>query len=155
VLAAAEPVGYGEGGEPARLADDGGGPRLPGYAAFAQIAARRRWKPLHPEPAAKAGSTPDPEAEAVLADSVGYAITLVVLNGSILGNESLLFCMISSIFVLRRIARITGRTPEAARQLAAEHAGVFVESPPCPRANSYSSSPWWKNFLLHCNREIH
>jgi len=34
----------------------------------------------------------------VLADSVGYAPSSCS-TGSILGNESLLFCMISSIFV--------------------------------------------------------
>ena len=80
----------------------------------------RREEPLEtaaPEPAAKAGSTPDPEAEAVLADSVGYA-TLVVLN-RLNPGERIAF-VLHDLFDIRfeEIARITGRTPEAARQLA-------------------------------------
>src|SRR4051794_2547494 len=80
----------------------------------------RREEPLEtaaPEPAAKAGSAPDPEAEAVLADSVGYA-TLVVLN-RLNPGERIAF-VLHDLFDIRfeEIARITGRTPEAARQLA-------------------------------------
>src|ERR1700752_4161659 len=80
----------------------------------------RREEPLEtaaPEPAGKAGSVPDPEAEAVLADSVGYA-TLVVLN-RLNPGERIAF-VLHDLFDIRfeEIARITGRTPEAARQLA-------------------------------------
>ncbi len=80
----------------------------------------RREDPLEdaaPEPAAKAGSAPDPEAEAVLADSVGYA-TLVVLD-RLNPGERIAF-VLHDLFDFRfeEIARITGRTPEAARQLA-------------------------------------
>ena len=80
----------------------------------------RREEPLEiaaPEPAAKPGSAPDPEAEALLADSVGYA-TLVVLN-RLNPGERIAF-VLHDLFDIRfeEIARITGRTPEAARQLA-------------------------------------
>ena len=80
----------------------------------------RREEPLEtaaPEPAAKAGTAPDPEAEALLADSVGYA-TLVVLN-RLNPGERIAF-VLHDLFDIRfeEIARITGRTPEAARQLA-------------------------------------
>jgi RNA polymerase sigma-70 factor (ECF subfamily) len=80
----------------------------------------RREDPLEtsaPEPAAKARNAPDPEAEAVLADSVGYA-TLVVLN-RLNPGERIAF-VLHDLFDIRfeEIARITGRTPEAARQLA-------------------------------------
>jgi RNA polymerase sigma factor (sigma-70 family) len=80
----------------------------------------RREEPLETgasEPAGKAGSVPDPEAEAVLADSVGYA-TLVVLN-RLNPGERIAF-VLHDLFDIRfeEIASITGRTPEAARQLA-------------------------------------
>jgi RNA polymerase sigma factor (sigma-70 family) len=65
-------------------------------------------KPLHPS---------DPEAEALLADSVGYA-TLVVLDR--LNPPERICFVLHDLFDLPfdEIARITGRSPEAARQLA-------------------------------------
>jgi RNA polymerase sigma factor (sigma-70 family) len=70
-----------------------------------------------PESALKQGSTPDPETEAVLAESVGYA-TLVVLDR--LNPAERIAFVLHDLFDVpfEEIARITGRTPEAARQLA-------------------------------------
>jgi len=70
-----------------------------------------------PEPAAKPIRAADPEAEAMLADSVGYA-TLVVLDR--LNPAERIAFVLHDLFDIsfEEIARITGRTPEAARQLA-------------------------------------
>lgn len=70
-----------------------------------------------PELPGKSASAADPEAEAMLADSVGYA-TLVVL-GRLNPAERIAF-VLHDLFDIpfEEIARITGRTPEAARQLA-------------------------------------
>jgi RNA polymerase sigma factor (sigma-70 family) len=69
------------------------------------------------EPASKPAPAHDPEAEAMLADSVGYA-TLVVL-GRLNPAERIAF-VLHDLFDIpfEEIARITGRTPDAARQLA-------------------------------------
>ena len=80
----------------------------------------RREDPLEPSPP-KPEPTPrapgDPEAEAILADSVGYA-TLVVLD-RLAPGERIAF-VLHDLFDIPfdEIARITARTPEAARQLA-------------------------------------
>jgi RNA polymerase sigma factor (sigma-70 family) len=80
----------------------------------------RREEPLEtavPEPAARPTSTANPETEAVLAESVGYA-TLVVL-GRLNPAERIAFVLHDLFdFPFEEIARITGRSPEAARQLA-------------------------------------
>src|SRR5579863_1837014 len=80
----------------------------------------RREEPLEtaaPEPAAKPTSAADPETEALLAESVGYA-TLVVL-GRLNPAERIAFVLHDLFdFPFEEIARITGRSPEAARQLA-------------------------------------
>src|SRR3984957_20318149 len=70
-----------------------------------------------PEPAGKPARAADPEAEAMLADSVGYA-TLVVLDR--LNPAERIAFVLHDVFDISfdEIARITGRTPEAARQLA-------------------------------------
>src|SRR5215831_9415594 len=80
----------------------------------------RREEPLDtsaPEPTAASASRTDPEQEAVLADSVGLAL-LVVLD-TLTPAERLAFVM-HDMFALpfEEIAPIVGRTPEAARQLA-------------------------------------
>jgi RNA polymerase sigma-70 factor (ECF subfamily) len=69
------------------------------------------------EPAAARTSQPDPEQEAVLADSVGLAL-LVVLE-TLSPAERLAFVM-HDMFALpfEEIAPIVGRSPDAARQLA-------------------------------------
>lgn len=80
----------------------------------------RREEPLEtaaPEPAARPTGTANPETEAVLAESVGYA-TLVVL-GRLNPAERIAFVLHDLFdFPFEEIARITGRSPEAARQLA-------------------------------------
>jgi RNA polymerase sigma-70 factor (ECF subfamily) len=80
----------------------------------------RREEPLEtaaPEPPLKPGGTADPETEAVLAESVGYA-TLVVLDR--LNPAERIAFVLHDLFDVpfEEIARITGRSPEAARQLA-------------------------------------
>jgi RNA polymerase sigma factor (sigma-70 family) len=70
-----------------------------------------------PEPTGKPAHAADPEAEAMLADSVGYA-TLVVLDR--LNPAERIAFVLHDLFNIpfEEIARISGRTPEAARQLA-------------------------------------
>jgi RNA polymerase sigma factor (sigma-70 family) len=70
-----------------------------------------------PEPVAKPSSAADPEAEALLADSVGYA-TLVVL-GRLNPAERIAF-VLHDLFDIPfdQIAPIAGRSSEAVRQLA-------------------------------------
>jgi RNA polymerase sigma-70 factor (ECF subfamily) len=80
----------------------------------------RREEPLETapqQPVHNAGNAPDPEAEAILADSVGYA-TLVVLD-RLNPSERVAF-VLHDLFEgpFDEIARITGRSSEAARQLA-------------------------------------
>jgi len=80
----------------------------------------RREEPLEtatPEPLSKAVNPSDPETEAVLADSVGFA-TLVVLDR--LNPAERIAFVLHDLFdvAFEEIARITGRSPEAARQLA-------------------------------------
>lgn len=78
----------------------------------------RREDPLESSSPATAGkAATDPEAEALLADSVGYA-TLVVLD-RLNPGERISFVLHDLFDVpFDEIARITGRSPEAARQLA-------------------------------------
>ena len=69
------------------------------------------------EPVSRQRRTPDPEAEAVLADSVGYA-TLVVLDR--LNPAERIAFVLHDLFDIPfdEIAQITGRSSEAVRQLA-------------------------------------
>jgi RNA polymerase sigma factor (sigma-70 family) len=69
------------------------------------------------EPVRRPGSAVDPEAEALLADSVGYA-TLVVLER--LNPAERIAFVLHDLFDVpfEEIADITGRSAEAARQLA-------------------------------------
>ncbi|HEX4036998.1 MAG TPA: sigma-70 family RNA polymerase sigma factor [Acidobacteriaceae bacterium] len=80
----------------------------------------RREEPLEVpggEPAHVATHTPDPESEALLADSVGFAM-LVVLDR--LSPAERIAFVLHDLFDLpfEDIARIAGRSPEATRQLA-------------------------------------
>jgi len=70
-----------------------------------------------PEPALRQNRRPDPEQEAILADSVGLAL-LVVLD-RLVPAERLAF-VLHDIFAMpfEEIASIIGRSPDAARQLA-------------------------------------
>jgi RNA polymerase sigma-70 factor (ECF subfamily) len=74
-------------------------------------------EPSAPEPIAKPAGGADPEEEAVLADSVGLAL-LVVLE-TLSPAERLAFVLHEMFGVsFDEIARIVGRSPAAARQLA-------------------------------------
>jgi RNA polymerase sigma factor (sigma-70 family) len=80
----------------------------------------RREDPLDaaaPQPVGKKTRAADPEAEAILADSVGYA-TLVVLNR--LNPAERIAFVLHDLFDVpfEEIAQITGRSPEGVRQLA-------------------------------------
>jgi RNA polymerase sigma factor (sigma-70 family) len=79
----------------------------------------RREEPLDalPESAGKQRRAPDPEAEAELADSVGYA-TLVVLDR--LNPAERIAFVLHDVFDVpfEEIAQITGRSSEGVRQLA-------------------------------------
>jgi RNA polymerase sigma factor (sigma-70 family) len=70
-----------------------------------------------PQPAGRHRPAPDPEAEAVLADSVGYA-TLVVLNR--LNPAERIAFVLHDLFDVpfEEVASITGRSSEGVRQLA-------------------------------------
>jgi RNA polymerase sigma factor (sigma-70 family) len=70
-----------------------------------------------PDPIVSSEAGPDPEAEAVLADSVGFALQIVI--DTLAPAERLAF-VLHDIFDLsfKEIAAIVGRTPQATRQLA-------------------------------------
>ncbi len=98
--------------EPGRVADDGRRPRVPGHAALAQVA---------PRGAARACTSPirsssredgiDPEHEALLADSVGLAL-LVVLE-TLTPAERLAFVLHDMFAVpFDEIAPMVGRSPD-------------------------------------------
>ncbi|MEU9840346.1 RNA polymerase sigma factor SigJ [Actinomadura sp. NPDC048032] len=80
----------------------------------------RREDPLEerlPDPVVSAATSPDPEYEALVADSVGLAL-LVVLQ-SLTPAERLAFVLHDTFGVpFEEIAHIVGRSPAAARQLA-------------------------------------
>jgi RNA polymerase sigma factor (sigma-70 family) len=90
----------------------------------------RREEPLPPEEATLAT---DPEQEAVLADSVGLAL-LVVLD-TLQPAERVAF-VLHDMFGLPfgEIAAVTGRTPAAARQLASRARRRVHGTSPIPRA---------------------
>lgn len=80
----------------------------------------RREDPLEtwvPDPVVRAEGVADPEEEALLADSVGLALQVVI--GTLAPAERLAF-VLHDIFDLpfTEISAIVGRSPEAARQLA-------------------------------------
>ena len=87
---------------------------MPGHAALAQIAAGG---PLTADPACRSDGQTGPESEALLADSVGLAM-LIVLD-KLEPAERVAF-VLHDMFDLPfgQIAGITGRSPAAARQLA-------------------------------------
>jgi len=100
-----------------RMADDGCRSRVPRHAALAHLAARRISLDTEiVEPPAKSAPL-DPQQEAVLADSVGLAL-LVVLDR--LSPAERLAFVLHDLFAMPsdEIARIVGRTEEATRQLA-------------------------------------
>jgi RNA polymerase sigma-70 factor (ECF subfamily) len=92
---------------------------------------RRREEPLEshvPDPIVSPASGPDPEQEALLADSVGLAL-LVVLER--LDPAERLAFVLHDMFAVpfSEIAPITGRTPAAARQLASRARRRVRETP--------------------------
>ena len=104
--------------EPRRLADDGGRTRVAEHAALTQRRGARSRSRVHlPEPIVDRADGTDPEHEALLADSVGLAL-LVVLE-TLSPAERLAF-VLHDIFAVPfdEIAPIVDRSPEAARQLA-------------------------------------
>ena len=73
--------------------------------------------PAAAEAAAGAGAAGDPEDEAVLADSVGLA--LLVVLGTLTPAERLAFVLHDTFAMpFTEVAAVLGRSPEAARQLA-------------------------------------
>ena len=92
----------------------------------------RREEPMNPpatgQPVAPPPNGTDPEHEAVLADSVGLAL-LVVLDT--LAPEERLAFVLHDMFELpfEEIAPMVGRTPAAARQLARTRSGARSTSP--------------------------
>jgi RNA polymerase sigma factor (sigma-70 family) len=94
----------------------------------------RREEPLDAQPDRAAGAgVADPESEAVMADSVGLAL-LVVLD-TLAPAERLAF-VLHDLFALpfEEIAGIVGRSPAAARQLASR-ARRRVQGAPAPDAD--------------------
>ena len=87
-----------------------------------------------PEPVIGAGGDPNPEDEAVLADSVGLAL-LVVLE-TLTPSERLAFVLHDVFDVpFDQIAPVVGRTSEAARQLASRARRRVQRSAPKPDAD--------------------
>ncbi|MGH2779469.1 MAG: sigma-70 family RNA polymerase sigma factor [Actinomycetota bacterium] len=97
----------------------------------------RREEPLDarlPDPIVSGGDGPDPENEALLADSVGLAL-LVVLD-TLTPAERLAFVLHDMFDVpFEEIAPIVGRSPVAARQLASRARRRVRGSAPSPDAD--------------------
>ena len=116
-VAPARPCGHERGRQPRRLADD-----LVARVALNMLRARntRHEQPLDvrvPDPIVDPADGTDPEHEALLADSVGLAL-LVVLE-TLTPAERLAFVLHDMFAVpFDEIAPIVERSPEATRQLA-------------------------------------
>jgi RNA polymerase sigma-70 factor (ECF subfamily) len=93
----------------------------------------RREEPLDAAPERTGGAAADPESEAVMADSVGLAV-LVVLD-TLAPAERLAF-VLHDLFALpfEEIAGIVGRSPAAARQLASRARRRVQGAPAAPDA---------------------
>jgi RNA polymerase sigma-70 factor (ECF subfamily) len=92
-----------------------------------------------PEPVVDPADGVDPEHEALLADAVGLAL-LVVLD-ELSPPERLAFVLHDMFSIpFDEIAALTGRSPEAARQLASRAPRPSTPSTP-PRATA-TSTPW-------------
>ena len=134
-LAPAQPLRHERGREPGRLADDGRRPGVPRHAALAQVAARGAARRPHvPDPVVSRADGTDPEHEALLADSVGLAL-LVVLE-TLAPAERLAFVLHDMFAVpFDEIAPIVGRSPAAARQLASRARRRVQGAAPAPDAD--------------------
>ena len=92
------------------------------------------WSPYVPEPVIDRADGTDPEHEALLADSVGLAL-LVVLQ-TLTPVERLAFVLHDMFAVpFDEIAPIVGRSPQAARQLASRARRRVRASAPAPDAD--------------------
>ena len=136
---APQPRRHERGREPRRLADDGGCARLAEHAPLTQ---GRREEPIGvrvPEPIIDRADGMNPEHEALLADSVGLAL-LVVLE-TLSPAERLAF-VLHDIFAVPfdEIAPIVDRSPEAARQLASRARRVSEGRPRSPTPTSRPSA---------------
>jgi RNA polymerase sigma-70 factor (ECF subfamily) len=103
-------------------------------------------EPAAPKPEPTPRAATDPEAEAILADSVGYA-TLVVLD-RLAPAERITF-VLHDLFDIPfdEIARITARTPEAARQLASRARRRVRGVTAVPRTELAQQQSLIENFL--------
>src|SRR5919199_794764 len=117
-VAAAEPERQRRRRQRARVADDRRRARLPRHAARARRARREEYAGSWlPEPVVQVDLELGPEGEAVLADSVGVAL-LVVLE-TLTPPERLAFVLHDMFGVpFEEIAPMVDRTPTATRQLA-------------------------------------
>src|SRR6266700_3949218 len=103
--------------------------------------------PYVPEPILSREDRFNPEQQALLADSVGLAL-LVVLE-TLAPDERLAFVLHDMFAVpFDEIASIVGRSPAAARQLAAAHAAGCKEQPVFPMPISRVSEKLWTLFSL-------
>jgi hypothetical protein len=99
------------------VVDDRGRPRLPRHAARAQRTSRGLLGSWLPEPVVAIDDSPTPEDEALIADSVGLAL-LVVLE-TLTPSERLAFVLHDMFGVpFDEIASIIRSTPTNARQVA-------------------------------------
>jgi RNA polymerase sigma-70 factor (ECF subfamily) len=103
-------------------------------------------EPASPKPEPTPRAATEPEAEAILAESVGYA-TLVVLN-RLAPAERIAF-VLHDLFDIPfdEIARITARTPEAARQLASRARRRVRGVTAVPRSELEQQRSLVENFL--------
>ena len=116
-VVAAQPHRRRRDREPRRLADHGGRPGVPQRAALAPLEPREEPLAHVPDPIVSRDDSADPEHEALLADSVGLAL-LVVLE-TLTPAERLAFVLHDMFAVpFEEVAPIAGRSPDAARQLA-------------------------------------
>jgi Sigma-70, region 4 len=114
------------------VAHDGRRARIPRHAALAPVAARGAPLGQHvPEPIVSDADGLDPEQEALLADSVGLAL-LVVLE-TLAPAERLAFVLHDMFGVpFDEIAPIVDRSPAAARQLASRGRRRVQGATPAP-----------------------
>ena len=141
-------VGHLRRREPARLADHGRRAGVPRHAALPRVAARGAARAAVPEPIVSRDDGVDPEHEALLADSVGLAL-LVVLE-TLSPAERLAFVLHDMFAVpFDEIAPMVERSPAAARQLASRArrrvqgagAGARRRASPASASSSTPSSP--------------
>ena len=98
--------------------------------------------PYVPDPIVAAEGTNDPEAEALLADSVGLALNVVL--ETLTPAERLAFVLHDMFAVpFDEIAPMVGRSPDAARQLASRARRRVQGSAAVPDADAGASAARW------------